>query len=195
MQCNIYIYYILIIIWYYTQSSTPQNPVFVRLCCVRAAVLFPCFFGLQGFIFMRGHMNKPRNGTPYYISPEVWEGEPFTTSSDVWSMGCILFEICALQVPFPGNSAPEIAKRNLGPVSFRRFRLVCRTGCLILMLHVGVCLYQPRSSSFQVVFYHILSVYPSFLSSNSHTRNPRVFIHFPFPLRFHPSASKIKNIQ
>lgn len=52
-----------------------------------------------------------KNGTPYYISREVWEGEPFTTSSDVWSMGCILFEICALQVPFPGNSAPEIAKR------------------------------------------------------------------------------------
>jgi len=50
-------------------------------------------------------------GTPYYISPEVWEGKPYLASSDLWSMGCILYELCALQVPFEGTTIPSISKK------------------------------------------------------------------------------------
>lgn len=52
-------------------------------------------------------------GTPYYISPEVWEGKPYLASSDLWSMGCILYELCALQVPFEGTTIPSISKKTL----------------------------------------------------------------------------------
>ena len=39
-------------------------------------------------------------GTPYYLSPEVCEGKPYNSKSDVWALGCILFELCTFQKPF-----------------------------------------------------------------------------------------------
>ena len=39
-------------------------------------------------------------GTPYYMSPELCEGKPYNFKSDVWALGCILYELCSLQKPF-----------------------------------------------------------------------------------------------
>ena len=39
-------------------------------------------------------------GTPYYMSPEVCESKPYTHKSDIWALGCVLFELCALDKPF-----------------------------------------------------------------------------------------------
>ena len=35
-------------------------------------------------------------GTPYYMSPEVCENKPFSFKSDVWALGCVLYELCTL---------------------------------------------------------------------------------------------------
>ena len=43
-------------------------------------------------------------GTPYYLSPEVCEDKPYNRKSDIWSLGCILYEICALKYPFEAKS-------------------------------------------------------------------------------------------
>ena len=32
-------------------------------------------------------------GTPYYMSPEVCESKPYTFKSDVWALGCVLYEL------------------------------------------------------------------------------------------------------
>lgn len=39
-------------------------------------------------------------GTPYYMSPEVCESKPYTFKSDVWALGCVLYELCALEHAF-----------------------------------------------------------------------------------------------
>ena len=39
-------------------------------------------------------------GTPYYLSPEVCEGKPYNSKSDVWALGCILYELCTHKKPF-----------------------------------------------------------------------------------------------
>jgi len=43
-------------------------------------------------------------GTPYYLSPEIIEGRPYSFKSDIWSLGVMLYELCALRPPFEGSS-------------------------------------------------------------------------------------------
>lgn len=41
-----------------------------------------------------------QTGTPYYASPEVWQDKPYNTKSDIWSLGCVLYEAASLHPPF-----------------------------------------------------------------------------------------------
>uniref|UniRef100_A0A8C3KPI1 NIMA related kinase 3 n=1 Tax=Calidris pygmaea TaxID=425635 RepID=A0A8C3KPI1_9CHAR len=43
-------------------------------------------------------------GTPYYVPPEIWESLPYNNKSDIWSLGCILYELCTLRHPFQAKS-------------------------------------------------------------------------------------------
>jgi NIMA (never in mitosis gene a)-related kinase len=43
-------------------------------------------------------------GTPYYLSPEVCEDRPYNNKSDIWSLGCILYELCSLVHPFEAKN-------------------------------------------------------------------------------------------
>lgn len=45
-------------------------------------------------------MLHTQTGTPYYASPEVWKDKPYDVKSDIWSLGCVLYEIAALNPPF-----------------------------------------------------------------------------------------------
>lgn len=56
-------------------------------------------------------MEKARTvvGTPYYLSPEIIENKPYSFKSDIWSMGVMLYEMCALQPPFNANSLQFLA--------------------------------------------------------------------------------------
>lgn len=48
-------------------------------------------------------------GTPRYMAPEIWRGEAASTRSDVYSLGAVLFEMCAGQPPYP----PELGLNAL----------------------------------------------------------------------------------
>jgi len=39
-------------------------------------------------------------GTPFYMSPEVCKSEPYSWKSDVWGLGCVLYELCTLNHAF-----------------------------------------------------------------------------------------------
>ena len=43
---------------------------------------------------------REQTGTPFYAAPEVWRDEPYTQKSDIYSLGCIVYEMLALRPPF-----------------------------------------------------------------------------------------------
>ncbi|POI26779.1 hypothetical protein CIB84_009472, partial [Bambusicola thoracicus] len=49
-------------------------------------------------------------GTPYYLSPEICENRPYNNKTDIWSLGCVLYELCALKHP-PQSSRFKMAER------------------------------------------------------------------------------------
>jgi len=56
-------------------------------------------------------MLHTQTGTPYYASPEVWQDKPYDTKSDIWSIGCVLYEMVAKKPPFKSNSMKELYKK------------------------------------------------------------------------------------
>lgn len=54
---------------------------------------------LQGSDLARSNV-----GTPYYLAPEVCLGAGYDTKADVWSLGCVIYELTTLRRPFEGES-------------------------------------------------------------------------------------------
>lgn len=52
----------------------------------------------------RGSFAKTIIGTPYYLSPEICEEKPYNEKSDIWALGCILYELCTFNHPFNAKS-------------------------------------------------------------------------------------------
>ena len=43
-------------------------------------------------------------GTRIYFSPELCEEKPYNHKSDIWSLGCVLYELCTFRHPFEANN-------------------------------------------------------------------------------------------
>lgn len=56
-------------------------------------------------------MNHTQTGTPYYASPEVWKDEPYHVKSDIWSLGCVLYEAAALKPPFQAEDMKSLYRK------------------------------------------------------------------------------------
>lgn len=50
-------------------------------------------------------------GTPYYMSPEVLMDQPYSPLSDVWSLGCVIYEMCTLRPPFQAKNYVELQNK------------------------------------------------------------------------------------
>ena len=54
-----------------------------------------------------------QTGTPYYASPEIWKDLPYDNKSDIWSLGCVLYEMITLHPPFRAKNMDELYKKVL----------------------------------------------------------------------------------
>ena len=52
-----------------------------------------------------------QTGTPYYASPEVWKDNPYNLKSDIWSLGCLCYEILMLKTPFRAETMEGLYRK------------------------------------------------------------------------------------
>jgi NIMA (never in mitosis gene a)-related kinase len=50
-------------------------------------------------------------GTPFYMSPEICAAEPYTLHSDIWALGCIMYELCQKAPPFNAKTHIQLVQR------------------------------------------------------------------------------------
>jgi len=79
------------------------------------------FLGDEGATIKLGDLNVSKvaknglvytqAGTPYYCAPEIWREEAYNFKCDIWSLGCVLFELCALMPPFRAQDMNGLYKK------------------------------------------------------------------------------------
>ncbi|XP_046551879.1 serine/threonine-protein kinase Nek2-like isoform X1 [Haliotis rubra] len=68
-------------------------------------------FGLARVLHHETSFAKTYVGTPYYMSPELVNNMSYNEKSDIWAMGCMLYELCALYPPFTATSQTELNRK------------------------------------------------------------------------------------
>uniref|UniRef100_A0A3P9NN01 Serine/threonine-protein kinase Nek2 n=2 Tax=Poecilia reticulata TaxID=8081 RepID=A0A3P9NN01_POERE len=68
-------------------------------------------FGLARILNHDTSFAKTFVGTPYYMSPEQINRMSYNEKSDIWSLGCLLYELCALSPPFTAYNQKELAEK------------------------------------------------------------------------------------
>ncbi|KAA6397197.1 MAG: putative Serine/threonine-protein kinase Nek4 [Streblomastix strix] len=77
-------------------------------------------FGIARNLSSSRDMAHTLVGTPYYMSPELSQNKPYNHKSDVWALGCLLYEMTTFQHPFEAANynqlVVKIAKGQYKPV-------------------------------------------------------------------------------
>ncbi|KAI1170229.1 kinase-like domain-containing protein [Nemania sp. FL0916] len=50
-------------------------------------------------------------GTPFYMSPEICAAERYTLKSDIWSLGCVIYELCTREPPFNAKTHFQLVQK------------------------------------------------------------------------------------
>ncbi|XP_071591915.1 serine/threonine-protein kinase Nek11 isoform X2 [Heliangelus exortis] len=61
-------------------------------------------FGVSRLLMGSCDLATTFTGTPYYMSPEALKHQGYNTKSDIWSLGCILYEMCCMSHAFTGHN-------------------------------------------------------------------------------------------
>ena len=64
-------------------------------------------------ILSKEQLGKTQAGTPSFAAPEVWMEKPYGLKSDIWSLGCVLYEIVSLKCPFSSDNLVELYNKIL----------------------------------------------------------------------------------
>lgn len=68
-------------------------------------------FGISKVLSSTAAYTKTQIGTPYYLSPEVCKDQPYSWGSDIWALGCVVYQLCALRVPFDATKLSELVRK------------------------------------------------------------------------------------
>jgi NIMA (never in mitosis gene a)-related kinase len=68
-------------------------------------------FGICRVLETKKALAQTMIGSPYYMSPEQFQHRPYSLKSDIWALGCLLFEIASLTVPFQAADVFSLSLR------------------------------------------------------------------------------------
>ena len=60
--------------------------------------------------YLKNSLTETITGTPLYMAPEIINNLPYDYKCDIWSLGCIIYELCSLEPPFNGRDMVELNK-------------------------------------------------------------------------------------
>ena len=69
-------------------------------------------FGMAVHVKAEPSAGSVRAGTPHYIAPEIWRGEPASPSSDIYALGATYFFLLTGQAPFPATDLDGLAQAH-----------------------------------------------------------------------------------
>ena len=61
-------------------------------------------FGLSTILERSSDMAQTNCGTVSYMAPEILRGQDYDEKADIWSMGCVVYELCTLEQAFSGGN-------------------------------------------------------------------------------------------
>nr|XP_005545804.1 PREDICTED: serine/threonine-protein kinase Nek11 isoform X3 [Macaca fascicularis] len=61
-------------------------------------------FGVSRLLMGSCDLATTLTGTPHYMSPEALKHQGYDTKSDIWSLACILYEMCCMNHAFAGSN-------------------------------------------------------------------------------------------
>lgn len=65
-------------------------------------------FGVAKVLERTGQMARTCVGTPGYLSPEICGNRQYNSKSDIWSLGCVLYQLMTLRPPFTGRNMNQL---------------------------------------------------------------------------------------
>ena len=118
----------------------------------------------------RKGLGYTQTGTPYYASPEVWKDQPYNYKSDIWSLGCVLYEMITLKPPFRAENMEGLYNKVIKGVFARipeRFSPDLMT-VVKLLLQVNP---NDRPSCEQILKNHIIQKRIDYFASFTNTND------------------------
>ena len=138
-------------------------------------------FGICRVLSKSDELASTSIGTPYYIAPEVCKGEPYNYKADVWSLGCIMYELCCLKRPFEGESIATILTSilNKNPDALPDTYSDLLTSTILLMLNKDHIARPTISEIIEIASAHSFSGRKS--SRSRKTYQKEISINIPTP--------------